>query len=138
MSHMTISRTAWMPRKALEDGSVKAVWFAPPCGTASAAREIRRKNKLGQQHWLDPKPLRSEDHPDGLPSLTGTDSERVRLANLLYRFASEAVPKLVAMRIAWAIENPTSSRMSNYSSWRLLPSMCSKLLRPRFFVFDFW
>jgi len=43
------------------------VHFAPPCGTASRAREKRR---LGP---LDPKPLRSVRHPDGLPSLAGAD-----------------------------------------------------------------
>lgn len=45
-------------------GSVRYIHFAPPCGTASRAREIRRRG-------VDPKPLRSQEHPDGLPDLCG-------------------------------------------------------------------
>lgn len=48
----------------IREGRVKYVHFAPPCGTASRAREIRRKG-------CDPKPLRSDEEPDGLPHLTG-------------------------------------------------------------------
>eukprot|EP00973_Karenia_brevis_P017640 2421448-Karenia_brevis.AAC.1 len=39
------------------------VHFAPPCGTASRAREIRRR--VGP----DPQPLRSSQYPEGIPSI---------------------------------------------------------------------
>ena len=39
--------------------------FAPTCGTASRAREIRRAE------GLDPNPLRSLRFPNGLPELSG-------------------------------------------------------------------
>eukprot|EP00973_Karenia_brevis_P044943 6223854-Karenia_brevis.AAC.1 len=41
----------------LEERRVVFVHFAPPCGTATRAREIRRKG-------VDPKPLRTEEFPD--------------------------------------------------------------------------
>ena len=52
------------------DKKIVLVHLAPPCGTASRAREIRRK-------CLSPKPLRSEQYPDGLPDLVGEDLKRV-------------------------------------------------------------
>eukprot|EP00973_Karenia_brevis_P053110 7383097-Karenia_brevis.AAC.1 len=55
-------REAW---KILLQPAVVAVMLDPPCGTASRAREIRRRS------GPDPKPLRSETFPDGLPSLSG-------------------------------------------------------------------
>ena len=86
------------------------VWFAPPCGSASKAREIRRKD------GPDPKPLRSSWHPNGLPNLKWQDKERVRVANALYKFTAEAVSRLSAMGIAWVVENPTNSYMWE-TSW---------------------
>lgn len=46
----------------IRTGRVRYVHFAPPCGTASRAREIRRKG-------CDPKPLRTDEYPDGIPGL---------------------------------------------------------------------
>ena len=81
------------------------VHFAPPCGTASRAREIRRSGK-----W-DPQPLRSDDFPDGLPGVDGVDLARLQSANQLYKFAAEAVFELRAMGVAWSIQNPANSLM---------------------------
>ena len=49
--------------RMLEQHNVVAVHLGPPCGTSSRARDIRRKS------GPDPQPLRSEQHPDGLPHL---------------------------------------------------------------------
>ena len=54
--------------------------LAPVCGTASRARDIRRFPG-------DPKPLRSNEFPEGLPSLNEQDSKRVFLANQLFEYA---------------------------------------------------
>lgn len=59
--------------------NVCGVHLAPPCGTASRAREIPRSQ------GPNPLPLRSEAFPDGLPSLKGLDYKRVLSANSLYR-----------------------------------------------------
>jgi hypothetical protein len=51
-------------RKLIREISARLVWLSAPCGSASRAREIRRKN------GPDPQPLRSDVYPDGLPNLT--------------------------------------------------------------------
>jgi len=58
------------------------IHLAPVCGTASRARGIRRFHN-------DPKPLRSEDLPEGLPGLTPKELERVSLANRLFEAACD-------------------------------------------------
>eukprot|EP00973_Karenia_brevis_P042830 5929090-Karenia_brevis.AAC.1 len=89
----------------VSEHKLKYVHFAPPCGTATRAREIRRSN------GPDPKPLRSDQYPDGLPSLTGAAKDKVDSANELYQFVSAAVVKLTQNCIAWSIENPERSYM---------------------------
>ena len=81
------------------------VHFAPPCGTASRAREVRVKD------GPDPKPLRTNDCPDGLKDLEGKNLERVLTANKLYRFTAIAVVALHRDGIPWSIENPKNSLM---------------------------
>ena len=54
------------------------VHIAPPCGTASRAREIPVRRGRG------PPQLRSELHPTGLPGLSETDQSRVDSANRIY------------------------------------------------------
>ena len=48
------------------------VHVAPPCGTCSRAREINLVPSTFQ-----PRPLRSEEQPHGLPGLTDDDQKRV-------------------------------------------------------------
>ena len=50
--------------------------FGLPCRTTSRAREIPMSSK---HHG--PKPLRSDEFPDGIPNLTQKDKERLDLAN---------------------------------------------------------
>ena len=73
----------------LQPGLIAAVWLAPPCGTASRARDKRVPLRLQQQGVPDPKPLRSEQHPEGLPGLGQTDLVRVQAAIKLYSFSAD-------------------------------------------------
>ena len=107
-------------RKRVLHDTVAYVHFAPPCGTASRARDRRRYNADGTPAKLDPKPLRSDQYPDGLPSLIGTDLERVKTANELYRFVAVLCAELSAKGIAWSIENPKNSRMWDTKWFRWL------------------
>ena len=77
--------------RVLQQRNVKYVSMAPPCGTASRARERRLKTKDGRRAQIDPQPLRSEEFPDGLPSLGQLDAQRVKAANTLYRKVAELV-----------------------------------------------
>ena len=75
------------------------IWFAPPCGTASRAREI--KGVPG------PPPLRSEKFPNGLPQLGG--QARVTLANQLYDCVSDLVLEAASRALVIGVENPRQS-----------------------------
>ena len=95
------------------------IHLAPVCGTASRAREIRI-------HPSDPKPLRSNDHPDGLPSLSESDTRRVQIANHLFRVACRILDKASRMGILVTLENPTNSLfwrtsffLEVWKKWRL-------------------
>ena len=91
----------------------RAAWvhFGPPCGTASKARERRLLRADGTPASCDPQPLRSAQYPDGLPTLEGSDSLRVKTANLLYHFVATAIVRLSSMGVFWSVENPTNSLM---------------------------
>ena len=91
--------------------NVKFVHVAPPCGTASRVREIRRSS------GPNPPPLRSNDYPDGLPGLSPTEAQRVQKANELYEFVASACLKLSSLGISWTAENPANSLM-----WRTTAS----------------
>ena len=83
------------------------VVLAPPCGTASRARDIPAySNGKRIAH-----PLRSGQHPDGLPSLQGHDLARVTSANSLYAFTAAVAGMCSQHGIPWLIENPARSYM---------------------------
>ena len=54
---------------------------APPCGTASRARDRPLPASLQKQGAPCPEPLRSAAYPHGLPHLRGTDRVRVDTAS---------------------------------------------------------
>ena len=91
--------------RMLEQHNVVAVHLGPPCGTSSRARDIRRKS------GPDPQPLRSEQHPDGLPHLVGKDLLRVTLANQLYDITARVYEFCCANGILATVENPARSYM---------------------------
>eukprot|EP00435_Cladocopium_sp_Y103_P000779 s5414_g1.t1 len=84
------------------------VHFAPACGTASKARE-KPNRVLERAGFKVPKPLRSEEFPLGLPSLSGVDLIRTQAANHVYEVTAELVRMLVGWGVFTTIENPTSS-----------------------------
>ena len=60
--------------------NVRHVHLGPSCGTFSRAREIPVPRWKVEQGAPDPKPLRSEEYPLGLPNLVV--SQRARVANV--------------------------------------------------------
>ena len=76
--------------------------LAPACGTASRARNIQR-------HWSDPKPLRSDDCPHGLPNLSEQDTTRVLIANDLFSYSCKLFQTASAKGVSVTMENPTNS-----------------------------
>ena len=72
---------------------VVGIFLAPPCGSASRARQIPLRGRKGGQYG--PRPLKDDDHPNGLPNLTMQEKQRVSRANKLYH--------LTAVLADWAI-----------------------------------
>lgn len=88
--------------------------FAPVCGTASRAREI----DTGERN--QPRPLRSNDAPDGLPDLSPTERRRVDLANSLYSWACMAFILCVQRGVLATMENPNGSLFWRTSYYKKL------------------
>ncbi len=88
--------------EALLDGNdVVFTHGAPPCGTASNAREIPIplwKLKQGAPNIL---PLRSSEFPAGLKSLKGDDKIRVLTASRIYANLCRIIMTCHARHIIW-------------------------------------
>lgn len=91
-------------RKSAKCGLVA---MAPPCGTASRARD-RRIHTPGVP---DPQPLRDSQHPRGFPWLQGTDAVRVKSANNIYDLCIQQARECILDRTPFFIEGPEGSYM---------------------------
>ena len=74
---------------------VVGIFLAPPCGTASRSRSIPLKRKKPGDPSA-PVPLRTDEHPNGLPHLQFIDRVKVSKANRLYFLTSRLVQWAVA------------------------------------------
>ena len=101
----------------LEDKKVFFVFISPPCDTANRGR----KRPLPRS-WVGdvPCPLRSSTFPDGLPSLTVRDHERVHHANCLYAFSASVFNSCRQNNVACILANPSSSLAWATSFWSSL------------------
>ena len=79
---------------------------APSCGTASRARG---RKMPGVPLHLQPRPLRSDELPDGLQDLTEREQSRVDSANASYEATVELILLLVGWGVSVSIENPANS-----------------------------
>ena len=102
-----------------ERDRIAMVFIAPPCGTASRARE-RPLHKWVKQGYTVPQPLRSDVHPDMLPGLRGKDRRRVELVNQLYYALSLLSICAVDLGILVVIENPANSLYWETSMFKML------------------
>ena len=93
----------------LEEPRLSFVFWGPPCGTASRAREKRIPRAWKAEGYPEPKPLRSTLHPEGLPTLNHLQQLRVGKANAVYELCAEVVRLCHRRRIPFAIENPQRS-----------------------------
>ena len=94
------------------------VHLGPPCGTASKAREIRRKR------GPDPRPLRSPNHPDGLPGLGGLARVKVLAANTLYRLTAQVLDYCCQRHPNFS-RKPTSFLLLGYQTHEKMPPKTS-------------
>mgnify|MGYP001818784186 CR=1 FL=1 len=77
-----------------------------PCGTSSRARDRPIAAALRAQGAPNPRPLRSAQHPLGLPGLHPKEKSRVESANELYMLCARVVHLCHAQGVSFAIENP--------------------------------
>ena len=89
----------------LADEHVVGLFIAPPCGSASRARSIPLKRKSPG----DPRPLRSDKHPNGLPNLLFVDRIKVSKANKLYHLTARLVQWATEQGCLFCVENPQFS-----------------------------
>ena len=92
----------------LSDKRVLGLFLAPPRGSASRARAIPLKRKRPGDPPA-PKPLRSDQHPNGIPGLGLTDREKISRANKLYFLTKELVSWANREGCLICIENPQFS-----------------------------
>ena len=93
----------------IRNHAVVYVHIAPPCGTASKARNRPISEKLKAQGVPEPKPLRSETCPAGLPNLSETDQKRVSKANAIYDLTVAVATLCAQLGVLCSVENPASS-----------------------------
>ena len=74
-------------------GYVFYIHAAPPCGTCSRARERKLARHLKALGAKEPQPLRSPQHPHGLPNLCNRDKLRVDTANAIYQNVAAILTK---------------------------------------------
>ena len=98
-------------RNLAQERRVIYVHIAPPCGTATRARDRPVPLKLRQRGAPNPKPLRSPQHPEGLPDLKGINAAKVKSANAIYEAAAEFLDFCHGLGIWFTCENPTRSYM---------------------------
>ena len=90
----------------LEQHRLVHAHFAPSCGTASRARE---RPVPGLPPDRQPRPLRTDDKPDGLSNLSPTEQQRVQSANASYPAAVKLIFILLELGVSVSIENPKNS-----------------------------
>lgn len=108
----------------LEADKVDAVMLAPPCGTASRAREIPIPRRHQLRKGMQPAPLRSDDEPMGLAHLQGVAKIKVQTANRLYSFTRKVINVCIRKGIPFICENPRRSLMWKTDPFLDLPGEC--------------
>ena len=93
----------------LEYANVVYVHWAPPCGTGSRARGRPIPKSLKRIGAPEPRPLRSDDFPQGLPGLTPDEQLRVDAANAIYLHYVKFGYILHERGIAQSCENPPNA-----------------------------
>ena len=102
---------------------IAMVWMAPPCGTASKARErpLKHLEKLGMKV---PQPLRSKEQPDQLDGLSGVDKIKTEAANILYEAVKDIAIECYKHGIFTVVENPAGSHFWNTSPIQQMQQAC--------------
>ena len=101
-------------QRLINSGKCLGVWFAPPCNSWSTSRRHDGKGA---------PPLRSIEHPYGLPSLRAKDRNKVLEANTLMRRTSELATTCILNRVPFVVENPYHSMIWLTTEFRHLAGL---------------
>jgi hypothetical protein len=85
--------------------NVVGIFLAPPCGSASRARQIPLTRKFGSKR-NGPRPLRTDQFPNGIPNLNPSELSRISLANQLYHVTAKLVKWAVEFGCIFVVETP--------------------------------
>ena len=97
--------------------NVVYIHAAPPCGTASRARNRPISAELRMQGAPQPPPLRSSAFPLGLPNLSTINRTKVDAANAIYELVVKIVRLCIARNLPFSVENPDSSFFWELPFW---------------------
>ena len=89
----------------------QAIHVALPCGTGSRAREKPVPQHLIAQGAPQPRPLRNQEFPLGLPHLSTYEKAKVSSANALAMFTIELFVLASMLNAVFSVENPSNSWM---------------------------
>ena len=118
--------------QAEEDMHADIVHAAPPCGTASKARDKPIPLRFRLKGAPCPRPLRSPDFPRGIPhGLTEIEQLRVDTANQIYDYVLAKCHNRHLTNKLFSLENPSTSYF-----W-MLPEAISLMHLPGVYVIDF-
>ena len=92
----------------IASGVVAGVWLGTPCSTWT--RALR-------------SPLRSEQHPDGLPDLSAEQSSKLRVGNESFWFTLHIIRACLRNSVGVMIENPQTSLMWSHPRFQRLLNM---------------
>lgn len=95
--------------RVIRSGKLFLLTAAPPCGTATAARDKPVPLSLQRKGAPNPPPLRSKEFPKGLPGLSGFNAVKVEQANNIYQFIVACIKACDEHGVYWAVENPRGS-----------------------------
>ena len=95
--------------KILRDPAVKYIHCAPPCGTATRARDIQFPGA--------PTVLRSVARPQGIEGLEGVNALRVAKANALYSLVLEICKFCIKSNKYFSCEHPSRSYLWLLPEW---------------------
>lgn len=107
----------------VDKGSITVAWAAIPCGTASKAREIPLANGRA-----GPRPLRSNEFPQGLPGLSTAEQDRVTKANVIYDHVSLILQAILDKGGLVAVENPRGSYVWQYKWFEISNIVTSNIV----------
>ena len=114
-----------------QDLQPAAIHLALPCGTGTRARERPLPSYLLKQKAPNPRPLRSQEHPLGVPHLSKTELQKVTSANRLALFTVHVLLQAMRTNTVVTIENPSRSWM-----WNVLEHYVHSLQNPE--LTNFW